>query len=350
MDPLTHTLLGASLGMLGFGHRVGRATAAGVGALAGAAADLDIFIGSATDPLIAVEYHRHFTHALAFAPVGAALVVGLLSGYGPWRRAWAGQFSAIWLCGVLAWVSHCLLDAATSYGTLLLWPFMDRRFGWDLIAVVDPVFTVALAVGLSFALVCRRPVLAGVGLAVAAGYTGFGALQHDRAVAAQAALALSRGHAPTRVEVMPTLGNLLVWRALYLFDGKIHADRVRVGLAGDATVRAGWALPKVGVDDLTPAERARDDRRSFARFSWFSEGWIARSPENATVLGDMRYSLSTEAFDPIWGIRFTPSGEVAEVAWVNRSRDRRVSPAELWEELQGRDARFLPVPAPPAGG
>ena len=350
MDPLTHTLLGASLGTLGFGRLLGRATAAGVGALAGAAADLDIFIKSATDPLIAVEYHRHFTHALAFAPVGAALVVGSLSLCGPWRRAWAGQFKAVWLCGVVAWVSHCLLDAATSYGSLLLWPFTDRRFGWDFIAVVDPVFTFALAVGLSVALVGRRPLLAGVGLAVAAGYMGLGALQHGRAVTAQAALAASRGHTPTKIEVMPTLGNLLVWRALYFFDGKIHADRLRVGLDGTATVRAGWVLAKVQAADLTPVERARDRRKSFARFNWFSEGWIARSPGDATVLGDMRYSLSTDTFDPIWGIRFTPPGEAAEVAWVNRSRDRRVSPAELWEELQGRDPRFLPVPAPLGGG
>lgn len=349
MDPLTHTLLGASLGTLGFGRLLGRATAAGVGALAGAAADLDIFIKSATDPLIAVEYHRHFTHALAFAPVGAAVVVGLLSLYGPWRRAWSGRFRTVWLCGIVAWVSHCLLDAATSYGSLLLWPFSDRRFGWDFIAVVDPVFTFALAAGLSLGLISRRPLLAGVGLAVAASYMGLGALQHGRAVEAQAAVALSRGHTPTRVEVMPTLGNLLVWRALYLFDGKIYGDRLRVGLDGTATVRAVWALAKVQASDLTPAERARDQRQSFARFSWFSEGWIARSPGDATVLGDMRYSLTTEAFDPIWGIRYTPPGEAAEVAWVNRSRDRRVSPAELWEELQGRDPRYVPVPNPMSG-
>jgi hypothetical protein len=142
---------------------------------------------------------------------------------------------------------------------------------------------------------------------------------------------------------MPTLGNVLVWRALYEHGGKIHADRIRVGLAGDATVRGGWALATVGAEELTAAERARDQRRSFARFSWFSEGWVARSPGDATVLGDMRYSLSTEAFDPIWGIRFTPPGAPTEIEWVNRSRDRRVSPDELWTELQGRDPRFKPV-------
>ena len=120
MDPLTHTLLGASFGYFGFGRRLGRATAAGVGALAGAAPDLDVLIGSAADPLIAVEYHRHFTHALPFAPVGAALVVGLLLVYRPWRERWRGHLGAVWACALAAWVSHCLLDSATSYGTQLM--------------------------------------------------------------------------------------------------------------------------------------------------------------------------------------------------------------------------------------
>jgi hypothetical protein len=114
-------------------------------------------------------------------------------------------------------------------------------------------------------------------------------------------------------------------------------------LAGDATVRGGWALATVVAGDLTADERARDRRRSFARFAWFCEEWVARSPSDASVLGDMRYSLSTEAFDPIWGIRFNAPGAPTEIEWVNRSRDRRVSPGELWEELRGRDLRFIPV-------
>ncbi len=343
MDPVTHILLGASLGYFGFGRRLRRGTAVGVGALAGAAPDLDVFIKSATDPLIAVEYHRHFTHSLLFAPVGAAVAVGFLLLYRPWRQRWRGQFGAVWLCGFVAWVSHCLLDAATSYGTQLMWPITDCRYGWDFIAVVDPVFTLALLIGLIVGLIRLQPGMALAGLIAAAAYMGLGVVQHSRAVAAQAALAASRGHTVDRIEVMPTLGNVLVWRALYEHRGKIYADRIRVGLAGDATVRGGWALAKVRASELTPAERTRDQRSSFARFAWFSEQWVARSPDDPAVLGDMRYSLSTEAFDPIWGIRFLAAGTPTEIEWVNRSRDRRVSARELWAEFQGRDARFKPI-------
>ena len=116
--------------------------------------------------------------------------------------------------------------------------------------------------------------MAGVGLAVAASYLALGAVQRGRAVDAQAALAASRGHQPERIEVMPTLGNLVVWRALYAWEGEIYADRIRVGLTGEATVRAGWALAQVGSEDLTAAERARAGGgrlrgwRSFVRGGW----------------------------------------------------------------------------------
>jgi hypothetical protein len=61
----------------------------------------------------------------------------------------------------------------------------------------------------------------------------------------------------------------------------------------------------------------------------------------------MRYTLSTEAFDPIWGIRFTPPGLSAEVMWINRSRERKINPGELWAEIIGRDPRFVAIPAMP---
>ena len=35
--------------------------------------DADVFITSASDPLLAIEYHRGFTHALAFIPLGGAI-------------------------------------------------------------------------------------------------------------------------------------------------------------------------------------------------------------------------------------------------------------------------------------
>jgi inner membrane protein len=336
MDPVSHVLLGAGIGYAAFGKKLGR-TAALAGGLAAFIPDADVFIRSSSDPLLAIQYHRHFTHALFFAPIGAAVASAV------WliRKKWRSEALTLWLCCLVAYVSHCLLDAATSYGTVLFWPISDVRVGWDLISIIDPIFTLALLAGLVVAVVWRKTSAATIALGFGAFYLVFGGLQHARAAAAQRQLAEQRGHRIERSEVMPTLANNLVWRALYVQDGKIYSDRIRVGWLSGAMVVEGWALPLVTATDLTAAEQARDQSRSFARFNWFSEGWVARNPTDATVLGDMRYSLSTEAFDPIWGIRFTSVAAQTEVEWVNRSRQRQISVSELWAEISGRDARYL---------
>jgi inner membrane protein len=331
--------LGGSLGYAVFGRRLGR-TAAAAGGGAALLPDADIFIRSASDPLLAIEMHRGFTHALPFVPIGAAAVAALWLVRPAWRHV--PRWLSLWACAMLAYASHTLLDAATSYGTQLFWPFSRARAGWDLISIVDPIFTIALGVGLGWALLRQRLRPAVAGLTLAAAYLGFGGIQHARALAAQRTLAAARGHTLERAEMMPTLANNLVWRGLYVHAGRIHSDRVRVGWFSAATVRAGWSLPRAEEQDLSAAEQARNTRQSFQRFNWFSEGWVARSPTDPTVLADMRYSLSAEAFDPIWGIRFTPPGAATEVEWLDRTRGRRISGAEWWREVSGQDDRFRP--------
>src|SRR5690606_13188205 len=174
-------------------------------------------------------------------------------------------------------------------------------------------------------------------------YLSAGIAQHLRVDAAQEALAKSRGHTRDRFEVMPTLANNLVWRSLYVHAGDIYSDRIRTGWFSSASAREGSRLPLLTAADLTEAERARNAKHSFERFSWFSDHWVARSPGNPRVIGDMRYSLSAEAFDPIWGIRFTDPTARTEIEWINRTRERKIDPGELWREITGADPRFQPL-------
>jgi inner membrane protein len=336
VDPLTHILLGASLGYVTFGNRLGR-TAALAGGLAAFAPDADVFIRSATDPLLAIEHHRGFTHSLIFTPIGSVIAAACWLA----RPAWRGRrWITLWSCCLAGYLSHVLLDAATTYGTQLLWPFSRHRAGWDIISIIDPVFTLVLLAGLVGSMLRKKRAAATGSVVFCAMYVGFGALQHHRATQAQEALASARGHQIVRSEVMPTLGNNMVWRALYEYDDRVFSDRIRVGWFSAASVREGWSLPLADARDLSSAESARNQHQSFERFAWFSDHWVSRSPANPSVLADMRYSLSTEAFDPIWGIRFTPSGTPPEVNWINRTRDRQIKPGELWKEIIGRDPRF----------
>ena len=136
MDPVSHAALGASVGASG--ARGTAVLAAGLAAAAAAMApDLDALIQSSSDPLLFLEYHRQFTHSLFVVPVAALLCAAVFHRFTRAHLTFAQNYFAC----LLGYVSHPLLDACTTYGTQLLWPFADTRFAWNLIAVVDPMFT-----------------------------------------------------------------------------------------------------------------------------------------------------------------------------------------------------------------
>jgi inner membrane protein len=165
MDPLTHAALGAALAQPPAGP--GRIVAAiAVGCVAAIAPDADVLVRSSADPLLALEYHRHFTHSLLFAPVGA-LFCGLLA-Y-PFCRRWLGPGICV-VVSLLGYLSHVLLDACTSYGTSLYWPFSGERAAFDLVSAVDPLLTLPLVGLAAWAGLRRRPGLAVVGVGWALAY------------------------------------------------------------------------------------------------------------------------------------------------------------------------------------
>src|SRR5512139_2370900 len=140
MDPVSQAVLGASAAQSGASAREMRAAGL-VGLLAGMAPDLDVLIRSSRDPLLFLEYHRQFTHALAFIPLGSLLVAAVL--HCAFARRYL-PFCRTWLFAALGYATHGLLDACTTYGTMLLWPFSDARIAWNLVSVVDPAFTLPL--------------------------------------------------------------------------------------------------------------------------------------------------------------------------------------------------------------
>lgn len=295
MDFLTHAALGAA-GAAAIAPAARVRLAAAAGGLAGLLPDADILITSAADPLLNLEFHRHFSHSLAFAPIGAclaALVVWRLSR----RRA---GFATIYLYCFVGYLLAPLLDACTSYGTHLLWPFSERPVAWNIVSVIDPVITLGIVVPLWIALRRRQRRYAGIALAIAAVGLGLGWLQHDRAEQLARDNAASRGHAPERLLVKPTLGNMVLWRSIYIHEGRVHADAVRVGV--DARLYPGESAPVFDPArdiDLPDGSRLRADLTRFARFA---DGLLVRHPARQDMIGDVRYSMLPTSIEPLWGI------------------------------------------------
>ena len=77
VDPLSQSVLGAAAAQSAALRQ--HVLLAGIcGLLAGLAPDLDALVRSDTDPLLALEYHRQFIHALIFIPLGGLICAGLL--------------------------------------------------------------------------------------------------------------------------------------------------------------------------------------------------------------------------------------------------------------------------------
>jgi inner membrane protein len=343
MDPLTHGLLGAVAARAVLGPQFGRPLGhAGwmIGAAAGMLPDIDFFIHSDADPLLNIEHHRQLTHSLAAIPVGGALAAL------PWLtlRKFRVEWRAVLTASLVGYATHGVLDACTTYGTHLLWPFSPERESWNLMTTIGPLFTLFLLLGLVFAArrKSRGPAVAALTLCLA--YVGTAAWQRGHAEDALQHIAAGRGHAIERSEIFPTVGNPLVWRTLYRNGDALHADRVRVPLSGDAQWKEGPRMAQLEERHLSAAECA-DPRvlRDFRRFRFFSAGWVTRAPRDSSVVADARYSLATDAFEPIWGVRLKPAQPVP-TEWVARDRERKIPLGELWQEITGRAEGYRPLP------
>ena len=73
MDPCTQGILGVTLAC-SFANKKSAKVASICGLTGGLAPDLDILISSIDDPLLFIEYHRHFSHSLIFVPLGALII------------------------------------------------------------------------------------------------------------------------------------------------------------------------------------------------------------------------------------------------------------------------------------
>lgn len=297
MDPLSQGALGAALAQSASRPPETR-LAALVGAASGLLADADILIRSTSDPLLTLEYHRHFTHSVFFVPFGALAAAMLLWPFLrcrlPFRRIYLFAFLGCSLSGVL--------DACTSYGTHLLWPLDGERVAWNLIAIIDPLFTLALLIAVAVAMRKRLPSAAWAGLAFAGAYLLVGWIQQQRTEAVIRELASTRGHAIERLLVKPTMANQILRRTIYEADGVFHVDSVRLGLSSSRVYAGGSTARVVPERDLNFLPRDSTAYLDAQRFDRFSEGFTQWHPTLADVLGDVRYSMSPTGLIPLWGV------------------------------------------------
>lgn len=152
MDSLTHVVLGACIGEVFLGKKIGR-KAMVWGAIAQSIPDIDFvasFWMSTTENLLA---HRGFTHSLLFAFIVVPLLALLAD---RWHRPHNIKMRTwLWFFGLEVCL-HILLDGFNTYGTGWLEPFSHYRFSMNTIFVADPLFTIFPATACLLLIVFKR--------------------------------------------------------------------------------------------------------------------------------------------------------------------------------------------------
>jgi len=305
MDPFTQGVVGAKLAQAFPKNGKELFFAGAIGWLSGMAADLDVLIRSESDSLLFFEYHRHFTHSLIFIPIGA-LLCAFLGYFLLFKNRLS--FPSVYYYSLLGYGTHALLDCCTSYGTQLLWPFSDHRVAWDIISIVDPLYTLPLFTLVVASVWRRNPLFARIAIVYGLIYMGVGLVQRERAREVGKVMADERGHHILRLEAKPGFANLIVWKIIYETEDKYYVDAVRLGWT--PKYLPGESIEKLNIErDLPWLDKSTTQARDIERFKRFAIGFVAKDPNNPNRVVDVRYSALPNQLKSLWGIELFPKDQ-----------------------------------------
>ena len=301
MDPLTQGTIGAVLPQALGKKNLG--IVALLGFLSGMAPDLDILIRSSTDPLLSLEYHRQFTHSLIFIPFGGLICALFL--FVVLKKISPFNFKKTWLYCTLGYGTHGLIDACTSYGTLLFWPFSDMRIAWNNISIIDPLFTLPLILLIVLATIKKKNIYSKIALAWAATYLTLGVYLHNVAINVGKEIAEQRGHIVKRIKAKPSFGNLILWKTIYESDDHFYVDATNLFFRN---IIPGESIKKLDLNKNFPwLGRESQQYKDIERFKWFSNDFLAVNPNNKNQIIDIRYSGIPNEIGGLWGVQLNPN-------------------------------------------
>ncbi len=407
MDSLTQITLGAAVGELVLGRKIGN-KAMMWGAVAATIPDLDVFARLWMNEIDALAVHRGLSHSILFALVAPfffgyltdryyvsglhqrsrvrwanvavwilfytllvsgilflfksasifiiALVAVICIGIGVllvrhWRRSYIMSVPSPLHADYKDWVklffwaifTHPLLDAFTAYGTQLFVPFSDYRVAFNVVAIVDPIYTFPFLAAVTLAATMardsrlrRRVNIAG--LVWSTGYLmlcSFNKLHIDKVFADSFA---ARGIETNRFTTSPTIFNNLLWSGTAESDSTYYLGTYSL-LDSEPLIQEFETLPR----QQTVSDAAPDDH-AMRILRWFTNGYYYVIPlANGTYqFNDLRYGTFggdgpiEDRF--IFSFILTPGENGMEAKQKQPdNRDMGKDFQNLWRRMMGQD-------------
>jgi inner membrane protein len=239
-------------------------------------------------------------------------------------------------------LTHGLIDACTSYGTLLYWPISHHRESWDIISIIDPIFTLPLVLLTVITFVSRRPRFAQFAVVLCLLYLSLGIYQRGQATQLAAQLAEERGHRPEELSVRPSLANILLWRIVYRAGDQYYVDAVWTTPFSEPKQYPGSvvdAFSEASAQMIAPEGSVLAD--DIERFRFFSQGYLYRYLDEANVVADLRYAMFPDSIKPLWGIRMYPATPEVHVSMEYFRDPSQGSFDRLWRMIRGESVEAL---------
>jgi len=332
MDSLTQIVLGAAVGEAVLGKKVGN-KAMFYGAIAGTIPDLDVLANYVADTVTAIEWHRGFTHSIffsiIFAPIFGWLIFKLeRKGPATWK-----EWSLLMFCGLF---THPILDAFTTWGTQLFWPF-DLRIAFQNIFVIDPLYTLPFLLFLILAMRQKRDLALRwrynmYGLSISSLYLGLSLVLKGVAHKKITDSLDAQGIAYTEIDTRPSPFNTVLWSA--------NVD------AGDA-----YLIGNYSFFDNEPVQFSRYPKNhellgdlaqsdKVLRLKKITEGWYTINEVNGQLFfNDLRFGLMS--LDPdesqfAFNYKLIPKdGELSVEESPKLRRDAKKLLLALWVRMWG---------------
>lgn len=299
MDTITQATLGAAVGEAFLGKKVGYRAAAW-GLILGTLPDLDIIINPFVDNVVELRNHRGITHSIVFcllaAPAAGWFIDRVHRSLGVGWFRWS-------LVAFFAFMTHILIDLATTYGTQILRPFSDTPHTLDSVFIIDPLFTIPVFSGLIVALFLRRDSLARLyanrtGLLIGCLYLiwGFGIKSHVHSVFTESFQ--NQYGSYEQVKTTPNGPSTILWTGYIEKQDTIY--NAVYSIFDDEPNLNFTAIPKNS--HLIEPYR---DHRAIQTLLWFSRGYYTVAMEgNQLVFYDLRFGRGdfwlTESEDYVW--------------------------------------------------
>ena len=332
MDPVTQGMLGAGIACA-VSNKNNVKVAAICGLVGGLVPDLDILIQSEKDSLLSVEYHRHFTHSLFFVPIISLLATFSLF---PFLKKYT-KLKNIYTYSFVGVLSHGLLDACTSYGTSLIWPLSNIRVSWNIISIIDPIFTFIIIIFLFLCILKKSIKIVRIGLTLSFSYLLLCIFQYQQVKSFVLKNAKNRGHEIERILLNPTIGNNILWRTVYQFNGNYYVDAVYKPIFSKSKLINGNEIEVINKETIYP-ELGKDSkqRQDIRRFSYFSQDYIFLHPDIDNVIADLRYGKLPYDYNSLWGIEIDTKNKNQHAKFISLRNFKNQDYEDFWNLLKGK--------------